>query len=221
MRNDTVDTPQNRRHTIQDEIKDEEVAFTRTKERRPDEPVGVIPQDLDHAEEQRCGPDATERERDTFDSEAVEEFVQNNRAARTRLRICIKMLQVQRSGEVYIPEAILIQCDSYDIRCIGFGKPGTRVELVNPNNQETIVMTPCTLKMVGRNQAQLERVLPLGEVRLAAARNQILSGCNSFKDVMGFACATEGPGDASLMNSFASLKQVEGDWYKAHRYLYY
>ena len=138
----------------------------------------------------------------------MEEFVQNHRTARTRLRIGIKLLKVQRSGEVYIPEALLVQCDSYDIRYIGFGKPGTRIELVNPYNQEIIVMTPCTLKMVGRNQAQLERVLPLGDVRLAVARNQILSGCNSFKDVMGFACATEGPGDASLMDSFASLTKA-------------
>ena len=200
---------------------EEKVAITRTWERRPDEPVGVIPRDLDHAEEMRTGPDGTRREADAFDLEGVEEFVQRMKTARTRLRICIKLLKVQRSGEVYIPEALLVQCDSYDIRCIGFGKPGTRIELVNPYNQEIIVMTPCTLKMVGRNQAQLERVLPLGDVRLAAARNQILSGCNSsFKDVMGFACATEGPGDASLMDSFASLKQAEGDWYKAHRYLY-
>ena len=52
MCNDTVDSPQNRRPTIQDEIKDEELAFTRISEPRPDEAVGVLPTDLDHAEEQ-------------------------------------------------------------------------------------------------------------------------------------------------------------------------
>ena len=67
MRNDIVDTPQDRRRTIQDETKEEEVAFTRNRERRPDEPVGVIPRDLDHAEEQPSGPNLTERARDAFD----------------------------------------------------------------------------------------------------------------------------------------------------------
>ena len=214
MRNDTVDTPQNRRPTI----KDEELAFTRISERRPDEAVGVLPRDLDHAEEQRSGPDGTRRETYAFDSEAVEEeFVQNHRGARTKLRIGIKMLKVQGTEEAYIPEAILVQCDSFEIRCIGFARAGSRIELRNPYNQETIVITPCSLKMVGRNQAQLESVLPSSDRSLATVRSQILSSCNSFKDVMGFACVTEGPGDPSLMDSFAGLKQVGGDWYKAHR----
>ena len=155
MRNDTVDTPQNRRPTIQNE----ELAFTRISERRPDEAVGVLSRDLDHAEEQRSGPDGTRREAYAFDSEAVEEFVQNHRGARTKLRIGIKMLKVQGTEEAYIPETILVQCDSFEIRCIGFARAGSRIEQRNPYNQETIVITPCSLKMVGRNQAQLERVL--------------------------------------------------------------